>query len=48
MNYEANLCSKEGLRTFADKGLEYGVECGVCNKKRQAVKPGVCYWMKVF
>jgi hypothetical protein len=38
---EAKLCSKEGLKTFADKGLEYGVECRVCQKKRQAAKPGV-------
>lgn len=45
---EANLGSKERLKLFADKGLEYGVECRVCQKKRQAVKPGVWYWMKVF
>lgn len=48
MNCEANLCNEEGVKTFADKGLECSVECGVCNKKRQAVKPGVWYWMKDF
>lgn len=45
---EANLGSKERLKLFADKGLEQGVECRVCQKKRQAVKPGVWYWMKDF
>ena len=48
MNCEANLCNEEGVKTFADKGLECGVECGVCNNKRQAVKHGVYCVMKVF
>ena len=48
MNCEANLCNEEGVKTFADMGWECGVECGVCNKKRQAVKPGVYCVMKVF
>ena len=29
---EANLSSKERLKRFTDKGLEYGVECRVCQK----------------
>jgi hypothetical protein len=45
---EANLSSKERLKLFAARGLEQGVECRVCQKKRQAVKPGVLYWMKEF
>jgi hypothetical protein len=38
---EAKLSRGERLKHFADKGLEQGAECRVCNKKRQAVKPGV-------
>lgn len=45
---EANLSSIERLKHFTDKGLEQGVECRVCQKKRQAVKPDVWCWMKVF
>jgi hypothetical protein len=45
---EANLGSMERLKLFAEKGLEQGVECRVCNKKRQAVKPGVWCGMKDF
>ena len=31
---EANLGSKERLKLFADKGLEYGVECRVCQNAK--------------